>query len=373
MRGLGIMIVPGRFTAPTFTRMEGLGQLPWSPTPSQVAKFAVEKVIENAKADPAAMENALGLVSLLESLLNIRRKIVFILDGYKKLVAEMSLNPGRFTPEEIQSAQEFKTFLESTYSSIYDFFVDPVEIPETLVGKIFAFLDPTFGLLAKESWPTTFTWIRDELLKQIPEKLGTKIVLERWKGPAPDMKSAQVFDVETWAPPAGMETDSYIVSESSRTSFVEDLKAIENLAPDMETAFKTIGVSLGVGGVAIAVRAGAKGIGWFARFLGTMIGKKGAEKAAKVGLVGLLRGKFAKVTAGSVIKWTAASAAVVAIVTTTVVALPKLPTAVGNLMEAVVRATNATKEGIETIVILTGIAFGIMLVGGAIIYVSSQD
>lgn len=350
-------------------RLHGLGQLPGYRSKSQIARYAVERLIENAASDPKAVENALGLLSFLEYLLNIRRKLVAIIDAIKAVQNEIANRPQDFPPGLANELREYRLLVDNIYSDIYDFFTEDVMISMDLVEKFFSWIDPTMSI-AKSERPTTFTFIRDELLKQIPEKLGIRIVLERWKAPSPDMKSEQQFVVEDWAPPPGKQVDVFVVSEGSRTSLAEDAMDLEKVAPEVEAALKTIGVSLGAGPSAGVSR----GMSALAKAARSAAGRAAAKNIAKrKTLLPFILGRIKSITPLGLVKWTSAVGASVGIGVALATAIPKMPPVVRDLVEAARRAASATKEGIETMVVIAGIALGIMLVGGAITFVLTRD
>lgn len=356
------MVIQGR---------SGLSQITTSPRPSEVAGNLIASLLhpEARKRDPSVVDNAMGLLSFLQFLENTRRKAAFAYNGLQQTVLEVAKNPAVFDVDAVKNVQMSKDALSDLVDVIARFQEATIQVPRAAPGEsqfpyqalaLFAFD------LVSATWPTTFAFIQDELKKQIPEKLGIRLVIERWKGPAPSMSSAQEFVVDEYPVPQGMgETDVVVVSEGARTSIAEDAELLKATSGEMEAAFRVAGAS--VGQIPIVVIGAKRAVPWLIRMLGSWIGTKGVAKAAEVGLIRYFFGKVTVKGITSAVWWGSLAAITV---TATATIIPKVPVIVGGVAEGANRAVGAALKGIEPLVIVALIAAGVAALGGAIALVT---
>lgn len=344
----GVLVVPGRAS-----HGSSLGQ-----TVSERMRGAAEIVGEIKD-----LETAVGLLTFIEFLANTAAKLDFVLKAYRGLNEVVARDPSRYKRDEVTGLQAYIQSLENLLDGIRRFTVEPLRFDRTTVFETIV----TAGLAVKIV-TTDIRFMRTELLRQIPERLRTRIVVERWTGPAKDQTSEQRYEAVEFPVPAGViEAGVRIVSEGARTSLLEDGRAIESLSKATEEALKSIGL-----GAAAAVAA----VPWIIRIIGTLFGRTAMTAAQRYGVLFFLRGLSPFTFAGA--------SRLIGLGTLFLFgreiffgdlgkkAVEFTEKTILKLLEAANNAATAVAKGTETIVIIGGIAIGVLLVGGAIAYVVSK-
>lgn len=352
------------------SRVRGIGEVRFGAALGQDPRDAVFRNLTMAEKQVVAREavkretnidELVGLLTIIEYMANLAAKSNFALKGFNAALSEVAKAPGSYPLGTVKDLQSTVDYLRNLNSGINGTFMDDIDVPRDSMMVTAAYWI-TAGLI-KTTFPTTLSYLRAELLRQLPEK-GAKLVIERWIGPALTKSSEQQYEAVDFDPPAGVAVKStHVISEGARTSLLEDGEATERYNERMTEALKSANLS--------AVQA----IPWLARLLMGFVVKKVAMRMAARAILAPI----------ALAKWSVTWKGAIAI--TTVAALYKaayhlmksdvVPAFIGkvgetlvSLAEAAANAMGAVKDSTNTIVVIAGVALGITLIGGAIVLVT---